>query len=194
MPDQHVSLSGIRTVVAPQDAIAFTDAASAGPSKKPQPCWFGSSPPIQAYSVPERLTPRSRTGLLSPFKSLLPSTCRPVMCPLFLPVARAFVASFFFFPEVVVPPATPGGVVCGVETPGAIERLGDDRSGADVADAELGALLEVDGMAEAVAGGVAAGAAGDPEQLVLNIPRISRRMIHWPRRYGYSRSASCAEM
>jgi hypothetical protein len=51
---QHVSLSGTRTAFAFHDAIAATDAESDGPSKKPHPC-------AQAYSVPERFTPLSRT-------------------------------------------------------------------------------------------------------------------------------------
>src|SRR5437660_1240990 len=55
MPSQHVSFRGTRTTFAFQEAIACTDAESDGPSKMPQPC-------AQAYSVPERLTPRSRTG------------------------------------------------------------------------------------------------------------------------------------
>src|SRR5437899_6792864 len=55
MPSQHVSFRGTRTTLAFQDAIACTDAESDGPSNMPQPC-------AQAYSVPERFTPRSRMG------------------------------------------------------------------------------------------------------------------------------------
>ena len=55
MPSQQVSFNGTRTTFAFQEAIACTDAESDGPSKMPQPC-------AQAYSVPERLTPRKRTG------------------------------------------------------------------------------------------------------------------------------------
>src|SRR3954449_5330547 len=72
MPSQQSSLMGRRTVLMPQEAIAATEAASVGPEKIPQP-W------MQAYSVPERLTPRRRTVWLLPLRSLLPETCRPLM-------------------------------------------------------------------------------------------------------------------
>src|SRR6266446_3228093 len=67
MPSQHVSFRGTRTAFAFQDAIACTDAESDGPSKIPQPC-------AQAYSVPERLSPRSRTGCPRESTSRVPCT------------------------------------------------------------------------------------------------------------------------
>src|SRR5437588_10570817 len=68
MPSQHVSFRGTRTTFAFQDAIACTDAESVGPSKMPQPC-------AQAYSAPERFTPRSRTGCPRESTSRVPCTC-----------------------------------------------------------------------------------------------------------------------
>src|SRR5436190_16060637 len=68
MPSQHVSFRGRRTTFAFQDAIACTDAESDGPSKMPQPC-------AQAYSAPERFTPRSRTGCPRESTSRVPCTC-----------------------------------------------------------------------------------------------------------------------
>src|SRR5437016_5938669 len=67
MPSQHVSFRGRRTTFAFQDAIACTDAESDGPSKMPQPC-------AQAYSAPERFTPRSRTNRPTESISRLPCT------------------------------------------------------------------------------------------------------------------------
>ncbi len=67
MPSQQSSLSGMRTALACQEVMAATDAWSEGPSKNPYP-W------IQAYSVPERSTPRSCTGWPDPFTSWLPAT------------------------------------------------------------------------------------------------------------------------
>src|SRR5438067_4432585 len=54
MPSQQSSLSGRRTVLIRQDAIALTLPASLGPSKMLHPC-------TQAYSVPARFTPSRRT-------------------------------------------------------------------------------------------------------------------------------------
>src|SRR2546430_16711974 len=68
MLSQHVSFRGTRTTLAFQDAIACTDAESDGPSNMPQPC-------AQAYSVPERFTPRSRMGRPAESTSLAPCTC-----------------------------------------------------------------------------------------------------------------------
>src|SRR2546429_5295257 len=68
MPSQHVSFRGTRTTLAFQDAIACTDAESDGPSNMPQPC-------AQAYSVPERFTPRSRMGRPAESTSRVPCTC-----------------------------------------------------------------------------------------------------------------------
>src|SRR6266513_3894696 len=68
MPSQHVSFRGTRTTFAFQEAIACTDAESNGPSKMPQPC-------AQAYSAPERFTPRSRTGCPRESTSRVPCTC-----------------------------------------------------------------------------------------------------------------------
>jgi len=50
-----------------QEAIAATDVASFGPSKRPQP-W------MQAYSVPDRLTPSSRIVWPLPLMRWLPDT------------------------------------------------------------------------------------------------------------------------
>src|SRR2546426_10673568 len=68
MPSQHVSFRGTRTTLAFQDAIACTDAESDGPSNMPQPC-------AQAYSFPERFTPRSRMGRPAESTSRVPCTC-----------------------------------------------------------------------------------------------------------------------
>src|SRR5256885_11390726 len=68
IPSQDVSFRGTRTTFAFQDAIACTDAESDGPSKMPQPC-------AQAYSAPERFTPRSRTGRPAESTSRVPCTC-----------------------------------------------------------------------------------------------------------------------
>src|SRR5438477_12103436 len=68
MPSQQVSFNGRRTTFAFQEAIACTDAESAGPSKMPQPC-------AQAYSAPERFTPRSRSGRPRESTSRVPCTC-----------------------------------------------------------------------------------------------------------------------
>src|SRR5437764_8756182 len=68
MPSQQVSFRGTRTTFAFQEAIACTDAESGGPSKMPQPC-------AQAYSAPERFTPRSRTGRPRESTSCVPCTC-----------------------------------------------------------------------------------------------------------------------
>src|SRR2546422_1254346 len=67
MLNQHVSFSGTRTTLVPQDRIACTDAESDGPSKMPHPC-------AQAYSVPERFTPRSRTARPAESTSWFPCT------------------------------------------------------------------------------------------------------------------------
>src|SRR2546430_2781397 len=67
MLNQHVSLGGTRTTLAPQDRVACTDAESDGPSKMPHPC-------AQAYSVPERFTPRSRTARPAESTSWFPCT------------------------------------------------------------------------------------------------------------------------
>src|SRR5260370_12401276 len=77
MLKQHVSLSGTRTTLAPQDRIACTDAESDGPSNMPHPC-------AQAYSVPERFTPRSPTASPAEPTSWFPRT-RTVAAP---PVGR----------------------------------------------------------------------------------------------------------
>src|SRR5436189_5199270 len=68
MPSQHVSFRGTRTTLAFQDAIACTEAESDGPSNMPQPC-------AQAYSVPERFTPRSRMARPAGSTSRVPFTC-----------------------------------------------------------------------------------------------------------------------
>src|SRR5258706_12916994 len=67
MLNQHVSLSGTRTTLAPQDRIACRDAESDGPSNMPHPC-------AQAYSVPERFTPRSRRACPAESTSWFPCT------------------------------------------------------------------------------------------------------------------------
>src|SRR6185437_5247675 len=72
MPSQHCSLSGTRTTLTFQPLIAAIEAASCGPSKMPQP-W------MQAYSVPERLTPSRRTGRPVPSTNWLPAARNPVI-------------------------------------------------------------------------------------------------------------------
>src|SRR3954453_10979854 len=67
MPSQQSSFNGTRTAFSFQVFIAATAAAPEGPSKIPQP-W------MQAYSVPDLLTPRSRTASPVPFTSWLPDT------------------------------------------------------------------------------------------------------------------------
>src|SRR3977135_541254 len=67
MLSQQSSLSGTRTALMCQLAIAATEPASLGPSKMPQP-W------IHAYSVPERLTPSKRTGCPAALSNRLPDT------------------------------------------------------------------------------------------------------------------------
>src|SRR2546427_10612987 len=67
MLNQHVSLRGTRTTLAPQDRIACTEAESDGPSNMPHPC-------AQAYSVPERFTPRSRRARPAESTSWFPCT------------------------------------------------------------------------------------------------------------------------
>src|SRR5205823_13176266 len=67
MLSQQSSFSGMRTALMCQPAIAAMDAASFGPSKRPQP-W------MQAYSVPERLTPSSRIVWPLPLIRWLPDT------------------------------------------------------------------------------------------------------------------------
>ena len=52
----------------PQAFIAVIDAWSLGPSKIPQPC-------THAYSVPDRSTPCSTTGVPEALTSWLPDTC-----------------------------------------------------------------------------------------------------------------------
>src|SRR3954471_23485040 len=70
MLSQQSSLRGMRTALAPHPAIACADAASEGPSKKPQPR-------IQAYSEPERLTPLNTRGWLALSSNCFPTTCNP---------------------------------------------------------------------------------------------------------------------
>src|ERR1700749_3697913 len=65
---QHASLSGTRTALTFQLNIAVTAAWSTSPSKMPLP-W------TQAYSVPDRSTPRRITCWPDAFSSLLPDTC-----------------------------------------------------------------------------------------------------------------------
>src|SRR6266700_3159440 len=72
MFSQQSSLRPRRTALVCQAAMAATEAASLGPSKKPKPS-------IQAYSVPDRLTPAIRTGAPAPFTIWLPTTCRPLI-------------------------------------------------------------------------------------------------------------------
>src|SRR5881275_1245443 len=81
MPSQQSSLMGMRTALMCHVVIAFTEAASLGPSKTPQP-W------MQAYSLPERLTPCQRTT--RPFESRrrLPETWSPGRVRLLAPGAE----------------------------------------------------------------------------------------------------------
>src|SRR6478736_4269324 len=67
MPSQQCSLRLTLTAVMCQAVIAATDAASDGPSKTPVPS-------TQAYCVPVRFTPSSRTGRPVPSTSRLPET------------------------------------------------------------------------------------------------------------------------
>src|SRR5579884_3562811 len=73
MPSQQSSFRSTRTKLMCQDAIAATEAALFGPSNSPQP-W------MQAYSVPERLTPCRATGCPLASRSRLPETCSPRAC------------------------------------------------------------------------------------------------------------------
>src|SRR3989442_9024795 len=70
MLSQQSSFSGMRTAFTRQVLIASTEATSFEPSEKPQP-W------TQAYSVPERLTPCSRTACPRELTSWLPWTRSP---------------------------------------------------------------------------------------------------------------------
>src|SRR5438270_5946407 len=67
IPSQQSSLRATRTALVCQEAMAATEVASLGPSKIPKPS-------THAYSGPERLTPRRRTGLPAPSTSWLPCT------------------------------------------------------------------------------------------------------------------------
>src|SRR5437899_2603876 len=67
MPSQQSSFIGTRTIFTCQALIARSDATSVGPSKKPQLL-------MQLYSLPERLTPCSRTSWPAAFTSLFPCT------------------------------------------------------------------------------------------------------------------------
>src|SRR5215211_7220473 len=69
MPSQQCSVSGRRTALIPQSAMARVARLPVGPAKNP---W----PPTQAYSPPERLTPSRRTGSPEPSTSRLSSTHR----------------------------------------------------------------------------------------------------------------------
>src|SRR3981081_3843612 len=73
MLSQQSSLSGTRTALMCQLAIAATEPASFGPSKMPQPV-------MQAYSVPGRSTPSKRIGCPAALSRRLPETrsARPV--------------------------------------------------------------------------------------------------------------------
>ena len=59
---------GMRTALIFQVFIAWTEAASFGPSDMPHPC-------MQAYSVPMRFTPCSATLWPNELTSLFPCTC-----------------------------------------------------------------------------------------------------------------------
>src|SRR5579872_5475350 len=72
MPSQQSSLSGTRMILACHEAIAATEVASLAPSNMPQP-W------MQAYSVPERLTPWRKTVLPEELIRWLPQTERPAV-------------------------------------------------------------------------------------------------------------------
>src|SRR2546426_7354730 len=67
MLSQQSSFRGMRTASICQAAMAATEAASCGPSKMPHP-W------IQAYSVPERLTPSNRIAEPFPLTRWLAAT------------------------------------------------------------------------------------------------------------------------
>src|SRR2546430_15752730 len=67
MLSQQSSFIGMRTALMCQAAIAATEVASLGPSKMPQP-W------MQAYSVPDRLTPTNRMAWPLPLTRWLPDT------------------------------------------------------------------------------------------------------------------------
>src|SRR5207237_9269143 len=67
MLSQQSSFIGMRTALMCQAAIAATEVASLGPSKMPQP-W------MQAYSVPDRLTPSNRMAWPLPLTRWLPDT------------------------------------------------------------------------------------------------------------------------
>src|SRR5437764_11874471 len=81
MPSQQSSLIGMRTALMCHVVIAFTEAASLGPSKTPQP-W------MQAYSLPERLTPCQRTTRPLESRRRLPETWRPGRVRLLAPGAE----------------------------------------------------------------------------------------------------------
>src|SRR5436305_3967617 len=70
MPSQQSSFSGTRTKLTCQAAIARTDATLEGPSKMPHP-W------MQAYSGPERSTPRRITVRPRASRRCAPTTWRP---------------------------------------------------------------------------------------------------------------------
>src|SRR5947208_374281 len=74
MSSQQSSFSGIRTALIFQVFIAWTEAASFGPSDMPHP-W------TQAYSVPMRFTPCSATFWPSELTSLFACTCRGSAAP-----------------------------------------------------------------------------------------------------------------
>src|SRR5882757_3488136 len=57
----------MRTAFTPQELIAAIEASSTGPSNKPQPC-------AHAYSLPDRLTPATRSGAPQLVTSWLPDT------------------------------------------------------------------------------------------------------------------------
>src|SRR2546428_6293220 len=68
MPSQQSSFMGMRTALIFQLFMIEIDAASWGPSERPQP-W------MHAYSVPIRFTPCSVTVTPDALTSLLPCTC-----------------------------------------------------------------------------------------------------------------------
>src|SRR5260370_12210371 len=61
IPNQQSSVSGTRTTLMSQVAMAVTEASSDGPSKTNAP------PPVHMYSLPERFTPSNR--IVAPFPS-----------------------------------------------------------------------------------------------------------------------------
>src|SRR6266550_7058152 len=81
MPSQQSSLIGMRTALMCHVVIAFTEAASPGPSKIPQP-W------MQAYSLPERLTPCQWTTRPLASTRRLPETWSPGRVRLLAPGAE----------------------------------------------------------------------------------------------------------